>query len=140
MTQLPLGGPISSWLSSMSWLRSHAWLVYRLAKHDEGSGSYFIGLPVTYSALFFPLTYLVFQLLAPGLYAWVWLGLSLLLTFLFVYNCRIPKPNKLAIWPLRSSLITSLIGWGSPAWLNLSRRSTSQVLEPEQRIQGGAVR
>jgi len=87
-------------------------LMTQLPLDDEGSGAYFIGLPVTYSALFFPLTYLASQWLAPGLFAWVWLGLSFLLTFLFVYNCRIPKPNKLAYLVFAILAVASLIGLG----------------------------
>ena len=100
MTQLPLGA-----VTRLAHFN-------RLAKHDEGSEAYFIGLPVTYSALFFPLTYLVCQWLAPGFFAWVLLGLSLLLTFLFVYNCRIPKPNKLAYLVFAILAVASLIGLG----------------------------
>ena len=35
-----------------------------------------------------------------------------LLTFLFVYNCRIPKPNKLAYLVLAILAVASLIGLG----------------------------
>lgn len=113
MTQLPLGAA-NIILAVLYVLAAVTRLAYfnRLAKHDEGSGSYFIGLPVTYSALFFPLTYLVCQWMAPALFAWVWLGLSLLLTFLFVYNCRIPKPNKLAYLAFAILAVASLIGLG----------------------------
>ena len=113
MTQLPLGAA-NIVLAVLYVLAAVTRLAHfnRLAKHDEGSGSYFIGLPVTYSALFFPLTYLVCQWLAPGLYAWVWLGLSLLLSFLFVYNCRIPKPNKLSYLAFAILAVVSLIGLG----------------------------
>ena len=34
------------------------------------------------------------------------------LTFLFVYNCRIPKPNKLAYLVFAILAIASLIGLG----------------------------
>ena len=113
MTQLPLGAA-NIILAVLYVLAAVTRLAHfnRLAKHDEGSGSYFIGLPVTYSALFFPLTYLVCQWLAPGFFPWVWLGLSLLLTFLFVYNCRIPKPNKLAYLIFAILAVASLIGLG----------------------------
>ena len=113
MTQLPLGAA-NIILAVLYVLAAVTRLAHfnRLAKHDEGSGAYFIGLPVTYSALFFPLTYLVCQWLAPALFAWVWLGLSLLLTFLFVYNCRIPKPNKLAYLIFAILAVASLIGLG----------------------------
>ena len=65
MTQLPLGAA-NIILAVLYVLAAVTRLAHfnRLAKHDEGSGSYFIGLPVTYSALFFPLTYLVFAILA----------------------------------------------------------------------------
>ena len=113
MTQLPLGAA-NIILAVLYVLAAVTRLTHfnRLAKHDEGSGSYFIGLPVTYSALFFPLSYLVCQWLAPGFFAWVWLGLSLLLAFLFVYNCRIPKPNKLAYLVFAILAVASLIGLG----------------------------
>ena len=113
MTQLPLGAA-NIILAVLYVLAAVTRLAHfnRLAKHDEGSGVYFIGLPVTYSALFLPLTYLVCQWLAPGFFAWAWLGLSLLLTFLFVYNCRIPKPNKLAYLVFAILAVASLIGLG----------------------------
>lgn len=68
----------------------------RLTKGEEGTLTHFIGLPVTYSALVFPLSFVISQWLFPtGLYL-IWRGLALLLAFLFVWNKPIPKPNKLA--------------------------------------------
>ena len=139
MTQLPLG-VANIILAVLYVLAAVTRLAHfnRLAKHDEGSGSYFIGLPVTYSALFFPLTYLVCQWLAPGFFAWVWLGLSLLLTFLFVYNCRIPKPNKLAYLVFAILAIASLIDvYKRQAELHSWRRPEQESRIPERRWRHG---
>ena len=87
----------------------------RLAKHNEGSGQYFVGVPVTYGALCFPLSYLLGQWLAPGLYTWLWLGLAFLLSGLFVWNQPVPKPNKKAYLAFALLAILSLIGlWVLP--------------------------
>lgn len=113
LTQLPLGAG-NILLALVYVLAAVTRLAHfnRLAKHDEGSARYFIGLPVTYSALFFPLTYLVCQWLAPGLYIWVWLLLGPVLSLLFVWNQPIPKPNKLAYLAFGLLAVLSLIGLG----------------------------
>lgn len=67
----------------------------RDAKGAERS-SYFTGLPVTYSALVFPLWYVCCHLLAPELFALSLPIIALVLAFLFVWNKKIPKPKKLA--------------------------------------------
>ena len=87
MTQLPLGAA-NIILAVLYVLAAVTRLAHfnRLAKHDEGSGSYFIGLPVTYSALFFPLSYLVCQWWEYGGCVGVWMGLFLLWGVLLVWD------------------------------------------------------
>lgn len=84
----------------------------RLAKGEEGTPRHFIGVPVTYGALAFPLTYLLCQwLLAPAL-PWVWSGLAFLMSFLFVWNRPIPKPNKIAYIFFILLALGTLLGLG----------------------------
>lgn len=66
------------------------------AKIGEADGDYFIGLPVTYSALIFPVSYLVVEYLAPGFYGNILPVLVLVVAYLFVMKRRIPKPRGLA--------------------------------------------
>lgn len=82
----------------------------RLAKGEEGGTGYFIGVPVTYGALVFPLTYLLMQWWRPSVLGIVWAILALLMSFLFVWNQRIPKPNRLAYVLFVILALVSLIG------------------------------
>lgn len=68
----------------------------RNAKSDEGRDPYFTGVPVTYSALAFPVFYVLCQLLNPTFFSMGMPFLVLLMAFLFVWNRKIPKPNKAA--------------------------------------------
>lgn len=68
----------------------------RNAKSEDGRDPYFTGVPVTYSALAFPVFYVLCQLLAPAFFPNGLLALGLLMAFLFIWKKRIPKPNKAA--------------------------------------------
>ena len=84
----------------------------RLAKGQEGSATHFIGLPVTYSALVFPLVFLFFQLCAK---AWLSLGLAfaaIVLAVLFVWDVLIAKPNKAGYIGLSILAVVMLIVLG----------------------------
>lgn len=68
----------------------------RNAKSEDGRDPYFTGVPVTYSALAFPVFYVLCQLLNPIVFSIGLPLLAILMAFLFVWNIRIPKPNKAA--------------------------------------------
>ena len=68
----------------------------RNAKSEDGRDPYFTGVPVTYSALAFPVFYVLCQLLNPTVFSIGLPLLAILMAFLFVWNIRIPKPNKAA--------------------------------------------
>lgn len=68
----------------------------RNAKSDDGRDPYFTGVPVTYTALVFPVFYVLCQLLNPSFFSMGLPLLAMLMAFLFVWNIRIPKPNKVA--------------------------------------------
>ena len=55
--------------------------------------SYFVGLPVTYSALVFPVAFIVVESVSPGHYSLVLPFLALLLAYLFVMKQKIAKPR-----------------------------------------------
>ena len=63
----------------------------------EGNKGYFIGLPVTYAALIFPLLYLALSYLpfASYIQGWIWMGAYLTVAVLFVLNFRLKKPSLL---------------------------------------------
>ena len=87
----------------------------RLAKNEEPS-HYFVGMPVTYSALFLPLLYLFDQWLDLGQYQLISHLTALLLGFLFILNIRIPKPNRWAYIFFAVLAVLTLIGLGMVQW------------------------
>lgn len=66
------------------------------AKTQAKDVSYFIGVPVTYSALVFPVTFIVVETVSPGQYSLVLPVLTLILAYLFVMNRQVPKPRAKA--------------------------------------------
>lgn len=93
--------------------RSHAWRILTAwPSMMKDLALILSACPVT-SAPIFPSDLSGLSMAGAWFFAWVWLGLSLL-TFLFVYNCRIPKPNKLAYLVFAILAVASLIVWGSP--------------------------
>lgn len=84
----------------------------RLAKGQEGSSTHFIGLPVTYGALIFPLTYWVSRLLGADSYGLVLMVLVPVVSFLFVWNHPIPRPHKWAYIGFVVLAIVTVIGLG----------------------------
>ncbi len=55
---------------------------------------YFRGVPVTYGALVFPVGYLVSEWFSSGSFQYVLLLLAPILAFLFIWDIKIPKPNR----------------------------------------------
>lgn len=82
----------------------------RLTKGISQPSSYFIGLPVTYSALVFPILYLISQWFFPSLFVNINLIAMLLLAFLYIWNHAIPKPNLKAYYFFVALAIFTLIG------------------------------
>lgn len=88
----------------------------RNAKHSEQRWDYFIGLPVTYSALVFPVTYVAVQWLNPQMLPVAWGLLGIIMPTLFVWKHRIPKPNKMGYIIFVSLAIATLISLGCMAY------------------------
>lgn len=63
------------------------------AKAEHNEETHFIGVPVTYSALVFPVSYLVIESIAPGYYELTLPLFTIGLAYLFVMNRQIPKPK-----------------------------------------------
>ncbi|MEY8700434.1 CDP-alcohol phosphatidyltransferase family protein [Streptococcus ferus] len=68
----------------------------RNAKGAEERAPYFIGLPVTYSALVFPVWYVICSIIHQDLFGLSLPYLVVLLSLAFVWNRQIPKPDKKA--------------------------------------------
>lgn len=89
----------------------------RNAKSEDGRDPYFTGVPVTYSALVFPVFYVLCQLLNPTVFSKGLPLLAIFMAFLFVWNIRIPKPNKAAYMGfvlaaiLTISILVSFLLW-----------------------------
>ncbi|WP_124057854.1 CDP-alcohol phosphatidyltransferase family protein [Vaginisenegalia massiliensis] len=86
----------------------------RNAKSEERY-SYFVGLPVTYSALVFPLSYWVVSWFGPHYLFPTWLTLGLVMPLLFVLKVKLPKPNKWAYLFLLILAVVTLFGLGGLA-------------------------
>lgn len=63
------------------------------AKTQEEEAAYFIGVPVTYSALVFPVSFIMVESFWPGNYQMVLPMFILLLAYLFVMKRQVPKPR-----------------------------------------------
>ncbi|MFL2101452.1 CDP-alcohol phosphatidyltransferase family protein [Desemzia sp. FAM 23989] len=68
----------------------------REAKNNSAErDAYFRGVPVTYGALVFPVSYLVSEWLLSGSFQYIILLLAPMMSFLFIRDVKIPKPNRL---------------------------------------------
>ncbi|MBM6614940.1 CDP-alcohol phosphatidyltransferase family protein [Desemzia sp. RIT804] len=68
----------------------------REAKNNSAErAAYFRGVPVTYGALVFPVSYLVSEWLISGSFQYIILLLAPMMSFLFIRDVKIPKPNRL---------------------------------------------
>lgn len=65
--------------------------------------SYYVGLPVTYIALLFPILYLLFYVLKQNIFIYLINFLTVVLAILYVIRVKVPKPR------LAASIILSLI-------------------------------
>ena len=63
------------------------------AKTQEEEAAYFIGVPVTYSALVYPVSFIMVESFWPGNYQMVLPMFILLLAYLFVMKRQVPKPR-----------------------------------------------
>lgn len=66
------------------------------SKYYSSDSSFFIGMPVTYSALVFPVAYIVSETVSPGHYHFILPFLSVAVTYLFVMNHKVAKPKRKA--------------------------------------------
>lgn len=72
--------------------------------------SYYEGLPVTYTALIFPITYLLFYLLKNNVFNVVYNTVTLVVAILFILKIKVPKPKLTSsILLLLTAIIVSII-------------------------------
>lgn len=64
------------------------------AKSEDGPVKYYSGLPVTTTAMIFPVLYLLRYVTSGAIFVSIYLGAFILIAFLFVYNFKIKKPKK----------------------------------------------
>ncbi len=67
---------------------------FNLGANSEGPVKYYSGLPVTTTAMIFPAIYLLKYVIPKDIFVSVYLGVFVLIAFLFVYNFKIKKPKK----------------------------------------------
>lgn len=71
---------------------------------------YYEGLPVTFSAIIFPLVYLLSYVLEEKIFNMIYLLTALIVGILFIVKIKIPKPKlKLSILLLLSAIIMSVL-------------------------------
>lgn len=71
-----------------------AW--FNMTTNSEGNRKYYDGLPVTYSALIFPLLWMLNGYVSEFLFSILWTAAYILTAFLFVLNIKIRKPT--GVW------------------------------------------
>ncbi len=64
------------------------------ANSEDGPVKYYSGLPVTTTAMIFPAIYLLRYVIPRDIFVSIYLGVFILVAFLFVYNFKIKKPKK----------------------------------------------
>lgn len=79
-------------------------------KNVSDRATYFRGVPVTYGALVFPVGYLVSEWLKSGSFQYVLLLLAPLMAFLFIWDVKIPKPNRVMYLFFLGLALVTLIG------------------------------
>ncbi len=72
----------------------------------------FIGLPVTYAALILPILFLAKYFLAKSVFDWLFYGIMLALSVLFILPVRIPKPRGKAYIVLSVIAVILITAWG----------------------------
>ncbi|MDQ0222391.1 CDP-alcohol phosphatidyltransferase family protein [Streptococcus moroccensis] len=111
MTQVPISG-LNVVLAVLYSLAAVTRLAHfnRLTKGEEGSTTHFVGVPVTYGALAFPLSYWLCEIFLKGSSGYVWMLLGPLMSLLFIWNHPIPKPNKKAYIVFVVLALVTLLG------------------------------
>ncbi len=80
---------------------------------EEEEAAYFIGVPVTYSALVFPVSFIMVENFWPGNYHIVLPVFAFLLAYLFVMKRQVPKPRgKAYVFFCLLALISLVALWG----------------------------
>ena len=79
-------------------------------KNVSDRATYFRGVPVTYGALVFPVGYWVSEWLKSGSFQYVLLLLAPLMAFLFIWDVKIPKPNRVMYLFFLGLALVTLIG------------------------------
>lgn len=64
------------------------------ANSEDGPVKYYSGLPVTTTAMIFPALYLLRYVIPNDIFVSIYLGVFVLIAFLFVFNFKIKKPKK----------------------------------------------
>ena len=76
---------------------------FNIKAPSSGIVSYYEGLPVTYSALLFPVFYLLFYVLKQNAFIYLINTLTIILAILYVIRIKVPKPRLIA------SIVLSLV-------------------------------
>ena len=72
--------------------------------------SHYIGLPVTYAALIFPLVFLLKYLIENNLFVIIYNIVTLIVSILFILKVRVPKPGmKLSICLLLLAIVLTIV-------------------------------
>ena len=86
-----------------------AYFNIKTADSNKAIKSY-IGLPVTYAALIFPLVFLLFYLLKDNIFIMLYNSITLMISILFILKIKVPKPNLVSsIILLLTSLLVTVI-------------------------------
>jgi len=64
------------------------------ANSEDGPVKYYSGLPVTTTAMIFPTIYLLHYVIPNSIFVSIYLGLFIVIAFLFIYDFKIKKPKK----------------------------------------------
>ncbi len=89
------------------------------ANSEDGPVKYYSGLPVTTTAMIFPVIYLLryVKAISKTVFVSIYLGVFLLIAFLFVYNFKIRKPKK--NWWYISCTVLAIVMTVILLWLKL---------------------
>lgn len=87
--------------------------VFNVNAAENGSDKpkkYYNGLPVSYSAILFPLLWFTSKLLTVSQIEIMYGGVMLILAYLFVANIKIPKPRGKALYGFAIAAVIAVIG------------------------------
>lgn len=79
--------------------------------HVDKPVTYYVGLPVTYAAVFFPLLWPLSIKLSSVLFQFIYTSVMLGMAYLFVANIEIPKPRgkAFAVFALAAAVMTGIL-------------------------------